>query len=270
MTRQIGIIVLALALIALLAAIIFPVFAQAKNAAAKSSSHSRWLNADDSMMQAGEALMHYAARLPGAERSVLRDATLSVGVENLEKAETKVQESIAAHGGYIDHEEGDDLAGGEPVMRLTIRVPEKSFDQEMSEFEALGHRTEKSISSTDLTEQILDAEAQVKQAEQDDKEFTAEQLAQFRADRDQIAAKVTMSSIDLTIQQRPSTATAAAASAGWGSDVWNSAVTSAMGSFRLVGSIVIWLFVYSPLWAVPCLIALYVRKHWKRSQGLAA
>ncbi|HTQ08488.1 MAG TPA: DUF4349 domain-containing protein [Fimbriimonadaceae bacterium] len=255
-----------MALVAILAAILFPVFAQAKNAA-KSSSHSTWLSAEDSMLKSDEAPLHYASRQPGAERSVLRAATLQVQVESLEKAETKIKQSIADHGGYIDHEEGTDLAGDNPVMRLTIRVPEKSFDPELSEFEALGRRTEKSIFATDLTEQILDAEAQVKQAEQD--QYPPEQLAQLRSGRDQIAGQVTMSSIDLTLEQRPTMATAAAANASWGSDAWNSAVGSAMGAFRVIGTIFIWLFVYSPLWLVPGLIALYVRRHWKRSQALA-
>jgi len=269
MTRQIGIILLIGVLCALLAAMLFPVFAQAKEAAKKTSEESefrqRVLQADTQV----DAPMHTAARQPGAERSAVRNATLAVEVDNLERAEAKMKGSVTARGGYIDHEEGMDLASQTPVLQLTIRIPEKSFDDVLAGFEALGRRTQKSISASDLTEQILDAEAQLKQAEGQVKP-AVEQVAQFRAQRDELLAKAAMSSIDLTLAQRPDVGLAAAANTSWGSDTWNSAASSAMDAYRFVGTIGIWLLVYSPLWLVPCLIAFAIHRHWKRGPGLVA
>src|SRR5262245_44800514 len=54
---------------------------------------------------AGEATLHAAAREAGSERSVMRQATLDVDVENIETAEKEMRKSMAAKGGYIDHEE---------------------------------------------------------------------------------------------------------------------------------------------------------------------
>jgi len=267
MTRQIGFILLVGAIVVVLAALLFPTFGQAKEAAKKTTEMSRLRHLEQQVaMMSDDAPLHTASRESGAPRSVARQATLSVDVDNLEKAENQMKESIAQAGGYIDHEEGNDLAGEQPSMRLTIRVPETSFEGTLSGFEKLGHRTEKSISASDLTEQILDAQAQIKQVKAVNATNSTAQLAQLQAERDQLVLKGTMSTIDLTLQQKPTADYAAAASTGWGSDTWNAALSSAIGTFRVVGAIAIWLFVYSPLWLVPCLVAMGFRKHWKRSQ----
>ena len=232
--------------------------------------------ADSAKVQTGAvtmdpAPMHTAARQPGAERSVVRQASLSVDVDSLDKAEKRMKESIALHGGYIDHEEGDNLAGETPVLRLTIRVPEKSFEDVVTGFEALGHRTQKTISASDLTEQILDADAVIKQVQQDGKlstfPSTQEQLRQILAQREQLAAKAAMSTIDLTLQQKASAAEATAANASWGNDTWNSALSSALGAFRVLGGGAIWLLAYSPIWGVALFGGIWIYRVRKRTGG---
>src|SRR5579862_6061516 len=48
----------------------------------------------------GAAPLHVAARQPGAERSVMREASLAVDVDNLDKAEKQTRQSVSSHGGY--------------------------------------------------------------------------------------------------------------------------------------------------------------------------
>jgi len=219
----------------------------------------------------GSAPLHDAVRQPGGQRSVLRSANLSVDVENLDTAEKKMKQAVKDAGGYIDHEEGDQLASETPVMTLTIRVPEKSFDDILTGFEALGHRTQKSIMASDLTEQILDYEAQVKQVQQDNKSATdpslAEHIKQLQAERDALQAQAAMSTIDLTLQQKPNAGFASAASASWGSDTWNAALSCAMGAMRIVGALAIWLLAFGPLWVPIALVALWLYRSHRRTVG---
>jgi len=222
----------------------------------------------------GGAPLHTASRQPGAQRSVLRSATLTVDVENLDKAEKQMKESVKAAGGYIDHEEGTDLASESPVMRLTIRVPERSFDDVLTGFEALGHRTQKSISASDLTEQILDSEAQLKEAQRERGEVsandvlepsTAARIKQLQAERDSLAAQAAMSTIDLTLQQKPNAVFATAANASWGSDTWNAALSSSLGAVRVIGAVGIWLLAFCPLWAPIAFGSIWFYRSRKRA-----
>ncbi len=213
------------------------------------------------------APMHDAVRLQGAPRSVLRSAVLAVDVENLDKSEKQMKQAIKDAGGYVDHEEGDNLASETPVLRLTIRVPEKTFDDVLTGFEALGHRTQKSISASDLTEQILDAEAQLQAEKQApiDGARLPERIKQLEAERDTLAARAAMSTIDLTLQQKPNAGLATAASASWGSDTWNAALSSSLNAFRVVGAVAIWLLAYSPIWAPICIGSLWLYRSRRRA-----
>lgn len=215
---------------------------------------------------ADEAPLHNAARQIGGERSVVREATLDVDVQNLDKAEKQMKDVILSHAGYIDHEEGTGLATDQPVLRLTIRVPEKSFEDVLAGFEGLGHRTAKTISASDLTEQILDVEAQLKHAQQEGGQLTVgnDALQNLRGQRDVLAAKAAMSTIDLTLQQKPSAALSTAANVNWGSDTWNAAMTSALGAFRVIGAIAIWLLAFSPIWGLGLCGPIVGYRLWKR------
>ncbi|HVT13678.1 MAG TPA: DUF4349 domain-containing protein [Fimbriimonadaceae bacterium] len=211
------------------------------------------------------APMHEVARQIGEQRAVVRQATLDVDVENIDKAEKRMKEIIASNAGYIDHEEGTGLAGDRPVLHLTIRVPEKSFEDVLSGFEGLGHRTQKSISAGDLTEQILDLEAQLKQMKATPRNdgLGLETLKNLVGQRDALAAKAAMSTIELTLHQKPSAALSTAANANWGGDTWNAAMTSALGAFRVIGALAIWALVYSPIWGLAAfglVLALRLRK----------
>lgn len=231
----------------------------------------------------GDAPLHTAAREPGAQRAVQREATLKVDVNDLDKAEKSMRESVKEAGGYIDHEEGSDLAGDQPTMTLTIKVPEKSFDGLMTGFEALGHRTEKNVVASDLTEQILEREAQLQQLKRDNLVLTKsgttynagfesikDRLASLTREKEELEGRAMMSTVNLTLHQKPGAAAALAANTNWTSDTWNAAVGSAFGAFRVVGAILIWLLVYSPLWAPAVLLAICLPRTIRRARGHSA
>lgn len=222
-----------------------------------------------------DAPLHDAARQIGGERSVLRSAVLGVDVESIDKAEKQMKESVTAAGGYIDHEEGNDLATETPVMRLVIRVPEKRFDDVLTGFESLGRRTQKSITASDLTEQILDAEAQLRRQKDEAKSqssdptiLTKQRIAELQGERDALAARAAMSTIELTLQQKPNLGISTAANASWGSDTWNAALTSGMGTFRVIGAAAIWALIYSPFWGSFLFLANWLYRKGKKAQRL--
>lgn len=216
-----------------------------------------------------EAPMELAGRST-PRRAVVRQARLSVEVENLEKSEAAMKASVREHGGYIADEDSDNLASEEPSLHLRIRIPEPSFEQVLTGFEALGRRTQKSIAASDITEDVLDAEAQIKSLEQRRRDSQSAdwlkseiQAAQNR--RSELAVRASMSTIDLTLQQKANVHFSAAANTSWGADTWNAATASSMGAFRLLGAALIWLLVYSPIWGLAAMIGLGAARLLRRA-----
>jgi hypothetical protein len=218
-----------------------------------------------------QAPLHAASRQQGAERSVVKSGTLSVEVDSLEKAEKAMRSAVVEKGGYIYHEEGDNLASTEPSLHVVIRIPEKTFDDSMAGFIALGRRTQQSVQASDNTEEILDTEARLKQLQQAQSAHSARRIstahgsvdsevAHLLAEKATMQAQAAMSSIDLTLYQKPNAEVAASAHANWGSDAWNAALSSATNAFRVIGAATIWLVVFSPIWGFVLAVGLWIRK----------
>jgi type II secretory pathway pseudopilin PulG len=285
MARQIGIVVVVVALIALLAAVIFPVFAQAKQSAKGASRLSeykrRMLEAE---IQADEAKATLVSN-PIQVRSVIRKAELTVMVDDIDKAEAKMEQLVQTAGGYVENASGWELASPAPSLKVTSRVPEKAFDSVLGEFEKLGRRTTKSISAQDVTEQIVDMDARMKTmliqeeayrrmlrnvthladsiALQDRLMSLREQIESIQGQRKSLASLAEMSTIELTFEQRSSPEVVAASDPNWGGDAWNSALSAATGTFHFLGVAVIWLAVFSPfvlLALAPYFLAQRLRK----------
>jgi hypothetical protein len=193
-----------------------------------------------------------------------------------------MKKAITAAGGYIDHEVGEDLASETPRMQLTIRIPEKGFEEAITAFEALGRRVQKRISSSDLTEQILSNEAQLQQLKRDQAiliqkgkgvpmnygfDSLKDRIRALQQQKEVLEGQAAMSTVELSLLQKPNADLSTAANSGWGSDTWNSAVSSAMGAFRFIGAIAIWLVVYSPIWGGVLMLSMFGYRSWKRAVG---
>lgn len=256
----------------------------ADSSSAKSAGNaSAWSNA---ATRAGEkangseyatngAPMHAAARQPGADRSVIHSANMGLEVEKISEAEKGMKKVVKENGGFIVNLQSSQQAGENPTLTLTLKVPEKNFEDAMTQLEGLGFAAFKNISASDITEEILSAEAQLKQLQNEvptdgrigQSPYLKNQIDQVRAQRDQLMLQASMSTIDLTMQQKPNPALMASSS--WGSDTWNAALSSAMTAFRVIGATAIWLLVYSPIWGVLLFGTIWVVKHSKRSRVAA-
>ena len=233
----------------------------------------------DTAKSEATAPLHNAARTVGGDRNVVRHARMTVQVDNLDNAEKQLKSAVTQQGGYVVYESGTDLGGSQPVMSLEIRVPEKTFELMVGGIEGLGKRTEKSITASDITEQVLDLEAQLHQAKQNADVLSQtknptynpgfasikNQIKNLEQERDAMVNRSSMSSIDLTLQQKPGAPGSDAATAGWGSDTWNAALSSASNVFRFFGAIGIWLLAFSPVWLLGLVIGYFVLRRQRRA-----
>ena len=208
-----------------------------------------------------------------SNRMVIRTADLSLRVDNVEKAEKEVQRIVTGIGGYVDNASSSDLDSDHPTLNLSMRVPSQAFDVSMSKLEALGVRTSKSISSQDVTEQVVDLDARIKSMLAQEETFRGmlkratrlddvinlqQQLTDLRGQiesmlgqRASLAKQASLSTISLTLtqgavlRQEPK-------DPNWLAQTWAESTNQMGGLLRSLAALGIWFAVFSPLW-VPAL-----------------
>jgi hypothetical protein len=277
-----------IAVMLILAAILFPVFAQSKESAKKTAALSALKQARanaDGLEASGEGgfqpVSRQSVKSLMQDRMVIRTAEMTVRVASVEKAELAVNRIVASHGGYINDATSSDLASDHPVMTITMRVPVESFDKIMSGIEALGVRLSKSIRAKDVTEEVVDLDARMKTMAIQEETFRGllknardldsvislqDKLAVIRseiesllAQRTSLAKQASFSTITLTLEQ-------AAVGAGppsdpnWLAQAWGES-SSSMGAFiRSFTVFLIWAIVFSPVWIPLGLVGLKVAR----------
>jgi len=112
------------------------------------------------MMGRGAAMM--AAEAPPApvarDRSVIRQAWLRVTVDEVAPAVAAVEDIVGRAGGYVENRRTEQ----ETLARIEFRVPENSLDAVLDSVAALGDEEERSVTATDVTEQLIDLDAALK------------------------------------------------------------------------------------------------------------
>lgn len=203
------------------------------------------------------------------QRSIIRKAELSVRVESVEKAEKAVDKMVNGFGGYVDSAESTDLASDKPSITLTLRVPVGSFDTALDQFEKLGVRLAKTISSEDVTGQLVDLDARLKtlsateetyrgllrdthQLEhvielQDKLTEVRSQIESMAAQRKALGGLAALSTIALRLEQSAVPAQAPR-DPNWLAQTWGESTSRLGEMLRSLASVGIWLAVFSPIW----------------------
>ena len=211
-------------------------------------------------------------------RQVIRRATLGIRVVSAEESEKKVTSLVNGWGGFVQDTQSYNLDSESPQVVLTLRVPAKHFDHALVEFESLGVRTEKTITGEDVTAQMADMDARLKnlkaqeltyrqilgQAKKVGEVLEVQQyLTDIRGQIESLEAQLkstrnlaTLSIITLTLQQRPSE-NESPKDKGWADDTWANAVNGLRAAFQAVGRAIITTFVYAPIW-LPLVIIVWL------------
>ena len=216
-----------------------------------------------------------------AQRQVIRHADLDIRVSNVEKSEKEVANIVTAVGGYTEKASSSDLASTHPVLTLALRVPVGSFEATISKFEILGVRLSKTISSDDVTGQLVDMDARLRtlRAQEDvyrDMLKNRTQLedvfniqSQLRDVRTQIetisgerksqAGLASLSTINLTLEQNAVVGTVPA-DPNWFAMTLTEASSGAGSAFRLITIALVWAIAFCPFWIPIVLILRKLRK----------
>ena len=105
------------------------------------------------------SLVETAAMLAGQERSIIRTADLEVAVDHVADAARDAGGIARAAGGLVAGQDAD-LSGRQDIT-LELRVPPDRFDEVLDELAGLGDASRRTVTSDDVTEQVVDLDARL-------------------------------------------------------------------------------------------------------------
>ena len=204
-------------------------------------------------------------------RFVIRTARLTVKVENVEKAEQLAEGVVSKAGGFVASGTTDGLGSRSPIMVMTARVPVETFESTLGSLTGLGVLQDKSISSDDVTGQIVDLDARLKTLRAKEEVYvnmmrkvsktsdvielqntltsTRTEIEQIQGQRQNLAGQAKFSTIELTLTQEASVVPAEK-DQNWSAAAWTESQSAFGGFVRTVGTMGIWFLTFAPLWVV--------------------
>jgi hypothetical protein len=225
---------------------------------------------DGSRAATAVAMPNAAPSAVKIQRSMIRRASLTVRVENVEKAEKSANALVTKVGGFVEGTSSNDLSSAEAQIVMTVRVPVKSFDQVIAEFEALGARIGKTISGEDVTAKVLDYGARIKvmraqevvysnllkqSRRMDDIVSVQQKLMELRENIESTTAQLqglselaSLSTIELTLSQSLEALAAKPADQSWAGESWGQAKGAGIAALRGIITVLMWAVWFVWVW----------------------
>ncbi len=218
------------------------------------------------------------------ERMIVRNGEISLVVNDVTDARDEVAQLAVRFDGYVVSSQ---ISGEEQDMRgwISIRVPDDRFEPALAELRDLAVRvTSESTSSQDVTEEYVDLESRLKNAEATESQYLAllekaedvedilsiyESLSRVRSEIEQIKGRMQylerISSMSLiSVYLKPAATAKPLVRAGWSAlEMLKSAVRGIVIFGQWLGTIAIWLLIFCPVWGA-ILGIIYWRRHRKK------
>jgi hypothetical protein len=215
------------------------------------------------------------------DRMIVRTGDMSLVVKNVVQARDDIAQLAARFDGYVVSSQ---ISGEEEEMRgwISIRVPDEKFDQALAELRNLAIRVKtESTSSQDVTQEYIDLESRLKNAEATEKQYLTllekatdvedilkiyESLSQVRQQIEQIKGQMqylerTSSMSMISVSLEPQATAKPLVHAGWSAlEALKSAVRGIIFFGQWLGTIAIWLIIFIPVWGTILGIIYWRRK----------
>ena len=235
----------------------------------------------------GEALPSETLPLT-EERMIVRTGDMALMVLDVTSARDEIAQLAVRFGGYVVssrlYGEEQDNRG-----RISIRVPDDKFDEALTELRDLAVRvTSESTSSKDVTEEYIDLQSRLKNAEATEQQYLAllekaqdvedilriyESLSRVRGEIEQIKGRMqylerTSSMSLIEVDLRPEASAKPLARAGWNVlETLKSAIRGLVIAGQVLGSIAIWLIIFIPVWGTILGIIIWRLRRKKKAKA---
>ncbi len=97
------------------------------------------------------------------ERKIIKNADVTIQVENYQTAADALKKQVTDLGGYIANESINNAVNGDGITsgHLQVRVPQASFDGFLNGMPGLGKVLRRNVNSQDVTEEYIDVESRL-------------------------------------------------------------------------------------------------------------
>ena len=222
-----------------------------------------------------------------AERMIVRNGDVSLVVEDVADARDEIEQLAAGFSGWVVN---SNIYGEEEEMRgwISIRIPSDKFDQALVELRALAVRvTSESTSTQDITEEYVDLQSRLKNAEATEGQYLAlleraeevddilsiyEALSRIRYEIEQIKGRIqyleqTSAMSLISVNLTPAVSLGPLVSPGWSaSESLNSAIRGLTTFGQGLGTAFIWIGILSPIWGTVLGVTYWRRRRRKKTQ----
>lgn len=225
---------------------------------------------------------------PGsANRLVVKNADMAVRVDSAAKAMSAAGTIAEGLGGFVISSNSNDLKGLQPSGTVVLRVPATRFDLAMQKLRALGDVTSESSNGEDVTAQVADIGARLKVLKAEEDSYITmlraarrvsemleikERLSGSRQEIESLTAQITalkdmatLSTITATFEQKITRNKPEDEPKGGFEETWNGAVNGLQSALKFLGSVVIVVFVYSPIWLPLAAIGWWLARRAKKN-----
>ncbi len=224
-----------------------------------------------------------AGALPSTaeERMIVRTGEMSLVVKDVIQARDEIAQLAVRFDGYVVSSR---ILGEEQDRRgwISIRVPDEKFEQALAELRGLAVRvTSESTDSRDITEEYVDLQSRLKNAEATESQYLAllekaeevedilriyESLSRVRSEIEQIKGRMqylerTSSMSLISVRLEPEVTAKPLVRAGWNAlEILKSAVRGIITFGQWLGIIAIWLLIFVPIWGTILGVILWRRR----------
>ena len=220
------------------------------------------------------------ADVPEENRKVIKNASLTIEVDDTEIAKGLVEEKVKELGGVITNMNSYEVRSGILAYNMTLRVPSDKLEIAMENLASLGVKKSESFNSRDITAQYMDTQNQIKNLEarrdrlrelmkfktdnlgdvlQIDRELSSvqNQIENLQRTQNRRDTDVDFSTINLNIQPKPEIGDFSSP-AEWNVEkTWKNSVNDLIHSLQNLAEKAIRIVVYAPIW-LPILIILWL------------
>jgi hypothetical protein len=235
-----------------------------------------------------DEVVYKGGALPSSEveRIIVRTGDISLVVDDVVEARDEIARMAAKFGGFVVSSQ---IFGEQQEMRgrISIRVTDDKFELALAELRDLADRVKsESTNSQDVTEEYVDLQARLKNAEATEGQYLAvlekadevedilrvyDSLSRVRNEIEQIKGRIqylerTSSMSLISVNLEPAATATGVVRAGWNAlEVLKSAVRGIVIFGQWLGTVAIWLLIFTPVWGTVVGVIYWRRRRKKRA-----
>jgi hypothetical protein len=231
----------------------------------------------------GEGDNSYTSVPAEQERMIVRTGDMSLVVEDLSQTIEDITQMSLAFGGYVV---SSYIHGEEENMRgwISFRVPDDKFETALEQLRDMAVRVESEQTySQDVTEEYIDLQARLGNAEATEQQYLAlldkaeeiedildiyDYLSRIRQEIEQLKGRMqyleqTTSTSLISVSLEPEEAVVGA---GWSAlEVLKAAARGLVTAGKVLGTIVIWILIFIPIWGT--ILGIFLWRRHKRKKA---